>query len=99
MLFFKMAGDSTVTPSQLCALRWAHRTPQIASWVTRLTDSGGQITNLEFDFWRASLTWLSFGWLPVGSASQLARLSFQLARLWGHLPTVSAQLPVAAARG
>ena len=67
-------------------------TPPILSWVTRLTDSGGQITNLEFDFWRASLTWLSFGWLPVGLASQLARLSFQLARLRGHLPTGSAQL-------
>ena len=59
---------------------WESPPPPILTWVTRLTDSGGQITNLEFDFWRASLTWLSFGWLPVGSASQLARLSFQPAR-------------------
>ena len=25
--------------------------PQIQSWVTRLTDSGGQITNFEFNFY------------------------------------------------
>jgi len=33
--------------------------PQIPTWVTRLSDSGWQITKLEFDFWTARPTFAS----------------------------------------
>ena len=77
-----MSGEHQLSPFEVgqvkeeevpCETYFWESPPPILTWVTGLTDSGDQITNLEFDFWRASLTWLSFGWLPVGSASQTGK--------------------------